>query len=116
MPPSLRLMRLHQPIGIWLLLWPCWWSIALASGGRPSLVLLILFALGAVVMRSAGCIINDMADRDFDRQVERTRGRPLASGEMSMKQAGILLLLLLAVAAGDALILGKTVLLWAMAS
>ena len=115
-PPSLRLMRLHQPIGIWLLLWPCWWAAALASGGRPSLVLLILFALGAVVMRSAGCIVNDMADREFDRQVERTRGRPLASGEMSMKQAGILLFLLLIVAALDALCLGKTVFFWAMAS
>jgi len=114
--PAFRLMRLHQPAGIWLLLWPCWWSIALASGGKPPLLLLLLFALGAVVMRSAGCIINDITDRDFDRQVERTRTRPLASGEMSLRQASVLLLVLLAMALGIALMLGKTVVLWAVFS
>lgn len=96
--PYLRLLRLHQPAGIWLLLFPCWWAVLLASEGLPSLWLLALFGIGAVVMRGAGCIVNDMADREFDRKVERTRGRPLASGEISMKQAASLLVVLLAIA------------------
>jgi 4-hydroxybenzoate polyprenyltransferase len=112
--PYLRLMRLHQPVGIWLLLWPCWWSIALAHGTDP--LVYALFALGAVVMRAAGCIINDMFDRDFDRQVERTKTRPLASGEISMRQASWLLAFLLAVALGVAAALGKMVVLWSLAS
>ncbi|MDE3059928.1 MAG: 4-hydroxybenzoate octaprenyltransferase [Pseudomonadota bacterium] len=114
--PYLRLMRLHQPVGIWLLLWPCWWAIALASPGWPSLRLLLLFGLGAVLMRGAGCIINDMADRRFDRQVERTRQRPLASGELGMIQAAVLLTLLLVASAIIAAALGKIVFLWAALS
>jgi 4-hydroxybenzoate polyprenyltransferase len=98
MHPYLRLLRLHQPAGIWLLLWPCWWSIALASVSMPPLRLLALFGLGAVVMRGAGCIINDIADREFDKQVERTRARPLASGEVSLQEAFMLLAVLLCVA------------------
>ncbi|MBI4185232.1 MAG: 4-hydroxybenzoate octaprenyltransferase [Proteobacteria bacterium] len=79
--PYLRLARLDRPIGTWLLLFPCWWGVALASGGGlPDPGLLILFALGSVVMRAAGCVINDFADRDFDRRVARTALRPLASG------------------------------------
>ena len=87
--PYCRLARLDRPIGTWLLLFPGWWSIALAAapGEGPSLRLLILFAIGAVVMRGAGCTINDMADRDFDRRVTRTAGRPIASGAISMKRA-----------------------------
>jgi len=112
--PYLRLMRLHQPVGIWLLLWPCWWGAALAHSMEPRIYALL--ALGAVLMRGAGCIINDMCDRDFDRQVERTKNRPLASGELSMKQAGVFLSLLLAVSFCVALLLGKVVVLWAMAS
>lgn len=88
-------MRLGQPVGIFLLLWPCWWSLALAQHAMPSFGLLVLFAVGAVAMRSAGCIINDMLDRDFDRHVERTRTRPLASGEITMRQAAYTLLALL---------------------
>lgn len=114
--PYLRLMRLHQPVGIWLLLWPCWWSVTLASDHVPYTRMLALFALGAIVMRSAGCIINDMADRDFDRQVERTRTRPLASGELTMTQAGVLLAALLACGAIIAAMLGKAVFLWAVLS
>jgi 4-hydroxybenzoate polyprenyltransferase len=114
--PYLRLMRLHQPVGIWLLLWPCWWSIALASDGVPPLWLLGIFAAGAVLMRSAGCIINDMADREFDRQVERTRTRPLASGEISMLQAGVLLAVLIALAACLAAMLNRAVILWSALS
>jgi len=110
--PYIRLMRLHQPVGIWLLLWPCWWSIALASPGFPSFYLLTQFAFGAVLMRSAGCIINDIADRKIDRQVERTRERPLASGELKIWQALVLLFILLLLAFGVAIQLGVMVVLW----
>lgn len=89
-------MRLHQPVGIWLLLWPCLVSAALAAGGFPGVRTVFLFAFGAVVMRGAGCVINDMADREFDKLVERTRNRPLASGEISIRGAWALLVLLLA--------------------
>ena len=97
--PYCRLARLDRPIGTWLLLFPCWWSIALAApaGGGPSLRLLILFAIGALVMRGAGCTINDMADREFDRKVTRTAGRPIASGAISMPRAFAFLALQLAI-------------------
>lgn len=92
--PYLRLMRLHQPVGIWLVYWPCLWALALTAPPlRWDLALIIL--AGAVVARSAGCVINDMADREFDKHVARTRARPLASGELSMRQACGLLALLL---------------------
>ena len=116
MKPFFRLMRLHQPVGIWLLLWPCWWSLALASNGLPPLKLMALYALGAIVMRSAGCIVNDIADRNFDRQVERTSTRPLASGEISLPQALALLAILLSSGAAIAYSLGLTTFLWALAS
>lgn len=112
--PYFRLMRLHQPVGIWLLVWPCWWSLALASPELPSIRLLFLFGLGAILMRSAGCIINDIADRDIDRRVERTRTRPLASGELSLTQAVALLGILLLAAFGVAMALGDAVMLWAV--
>ena len=85
--PYARLMRLDRPIGTWLLLLPCWWGVVLASPGWPSLWLCLLFAVGAIAMRGAGCIVNDIYDRDFDRLVERTKTRPLASGEMSVVRA-----------------------------
>ncbi len=107
----LRLMRFDKPAGIWLLMWPCWWSLTLASGGDVPVILLVLFFLGAVFMRSAGCIINDMIDRDIDRQVERTRTRPLASGEVSMAEAFILLGFLLMLSLMIALMLGEFVVL-----
>ena len=109
-------MRLHQPVGIWLLLWPCGWSVALESGGRPPLTLLAAFAAGAVAMRSAGCIINDLWDRDLDAQVERTRVRPLASGEVSVGQALGLLAALLCIGLMVAVYMGPRVVLWAAAS
>lgn len=109
-------MRLNHPVGTWLLLWPCWWSIALASEGKPSLLLLFAFAAGALLMRSAGCIINDMADRELDRQVERTRTRPLASGELSMTQALVLLALLLVLSGAIAAALGPAVIMWGLLS
>ncbi|MGQ9371050.1 4-hydroxybenzoate octaprenyltransferase [Azospirillum sp. A39] len=85
--PYLRLARLDRPIGTWLLLFPCWWSTALASSGLPDWRLLALFAVGAVVMRGAGCTVNDILDRDIDGRVERTRGRPIPSGAVSVRQA-----------------------------
>lgn len=95
--PYLRLMRLDRPIGTWLLLFPCWWSITLAGTGWPDLWLCALFAIGAVVMRGAGCTINDIADHKFDAQVERTRARPIPSGAVSLKQAWAFLAAQLAV-------------------
>ncbi|WP_246448857.1 4-hydroxybenzoate octaprenyltransferase [Sphingomonas sabuli] len=94
LPPRLRpyasLMRLDRPIGTWLLYWPCAWSVALAGvGGRWDLF--AWFALGAFAMRSAGCVYNDIVDRDLDRQVERTRLRPLASGRVSTRSAWVLI-------------------------
>ena len=88
LPPALRphasLMRIDRPIGTWLLFWPCAWGVALAGG---SWFLYAMFALGAFVMRSAGCVYNDIVDRDLDAQVERTRLRPLASGRVSLRAA-----------------------------
>lgn len=93
--PYLRLARLDRPIGTWLLLLPCWWSVALASPGWPDPTLFLLFAVGATVMRGAGCTLNDLLDRDFDARVARTATRPIASGAVSPAQAlGFLLLLL----------------------
>ena len=89
--PYLRLARADRPIGTWLLLWPCWWSLALASGtvgyAYPSLWYLMLFAVGAWVMRGAGCTYNDIVDRDYDGSVARTALRPIPSGQVSVKQA-----------------------------
>jgi 4-hydroxybenzoate polyprenyltransferase len=102
MVPYIKLARIHRPHGIWLLLLPCAWGIALASPAEPPLSLLLLFAIGAVFMRSAGCVYNDMIDKDFDANVRRTASRPLASGEISLKGASFFLLLLLG---GAALIL-----------
>jgi len=82
-----RLMRFDKPIGILLLLWPTWWALLFAGQGRPSLRNIFIFTCGVVLMRAAGCVMNDIADRDFDPHVERTRQRPLASGELSLKQA-----------------------------
>jgi 4-hydroxybenzoate polyprenyltransferase len=89
--PYMQLMRLDRPIGTWLLLLPGWWSIALSAGFWRGLWLFLLFAIGAVVMRGAGCVVNDIIDREFDQQVARTAGRPLASGAVSLGQAALLL-------------------------
>ena len=93
--PYARLMRADRPIGTWLLLFPCWWGLALASPGRPSAVLIAIFALGAFVMRGAGCTYNDIVDREFDGRVARTADRPIPSGAVSVRQAILLLLALL---------------------
>ena len=85
--PFVALARLDQPVGVWLLLWPCLWAIGLASDGLPDIGLLALFTAGAFVMRAAGCTLNDIFDRDFDARVERTRRRPLPSGAIGVKGA-----------------------------
>lgn len=82
-----RLMRFDKPIGILLLLWPTLWALWIAGDGSPSLKNVLIFCAGVVLMRAAGCIMNDVADRDFDPHVERTRNRPLASGELTVSQA-----------------------------
>lgn len=93
--PYMYLMRLDRPYGAWLLLAPCWWSIALASSGTwPDIQLLVLFTLGAFIMRGAGCVANDIADRDIDGQVARTAGRPIPSGQVTVKQAIAFIVLL----------------------
>jgi 4-hydroxybenzoate polyprenyltransferase len=79
----LLLMRLHKPIGIWLLLWPTLWGLWFAAGGLPPAKVLVIFVLGTVLMRSAGCVINDLADRNFDPHVARTRDRPIAAGRVT---------------------------------
>jgi 4-hydroxybenzoate polyprenyltransferase len=90
-----RLMRADRPIGIYLLLWPCVWALWIASAGVPDLHLLVVFILGVVVMRSAGCVINDYADRKVDGLVERSSIRPLVTGEVTEKEAlGLFFLLL----------------------
>lgn len=82
-----RLMRFDKPIGILLLLWPTWWALLLAGSGHPSLKNSLIFTAGVVLMRAAGCVMNDIADRDFDPHVKRTRLRPLAAGELDLSQA-----------------------------
>ena len=95
-----RLMRFDRPIGILLLLWPTLWALWIAGNGRPSLRNLLIFCTGVVLMRAAGCIMNDVADRDFDPHVERTRNRPLASGELSVREAIKAFFVLMALAFG----------------
>ncbi|MDX2266408.1 MAG: 4-hydroxybenzoate octaprenyltransferase [Hyphomicrobiales bacterium] len=95
--PYLQLMRVDRPIGVWLLLWPCWWSAALAGVAASAWLNLwhmALFAIGAFVMRSAGCIYNDIADRKYDALVARTRNRPIASGRVSPVAAAALMVVL----------------------
>ncbi len=85
-----RLMRLDKPIGILLLLWPTLWALWIASRGKPDWITLMIFVTGTVLMRSAGCVLNDIADRKYDGLVERTKNRPLATGEVSVKEAYLL--------------------------
>ena len=93
--PYLRLARLDRPIGSWLLLMPCWWSVGLAGmhqGAMPSLWHIVLFFIGAFAMRGAGCTWNDLVDRNLDAKVERTRSRPIPSGQVTAKQAALFLI------------------------
>ncbi len=126
--PFLRLARADRPIGVWLLLWPCWWSTALAAplapesywgietGNWPNPVLILLFFLGAFVMRGAGCTFNDIVDRDFDAKVARTRARPIPSGAVSVKGAVIFLAAECLVGLGVLLCLNRVAILLGVAS
>jgi len=109
-----RLMRLDKPIGILLLLWPTLWAQWLATQGRPQWLILLIFVLGVVLMRSAGCVINDYADREFDPHVARTRNRPLAAGKVTPREAlllagGLALLAFLLILPLNRLVLGLSV-------
>src|SRR3990172_5829641 len=95
-----QLMRLHRPIGTLLLLWPTLWALWFAAGGVPDIKLLLVFSVGVLLMRSAGCVINDYLDRDFDSHVARTRTRPIAAGRVLPREALILFASLCIVAFG----------------
>ncbi len=109
--PYIRLARLDRPIGTWLLLFPGWWGVALAADGWPDWRLILLFAIGAVAMRGAGCTLNDIADREFDAQVARTRTRPIPSGAVTVPQAAIFRALELAIGAAVLFTLPRTAIL-----
>ena len=102
-----RLMRLHRPIGIWLLLWPTLWALWIATAGRPDEKVFLILVLGTIVVRSAGCVINDFADRKIDPQVARTADRPLATGEVSPGEALLLFTALMLIALGLVLSLNR---------
>lgn len=110
------LMRLEKPVGIWLLLWPTLWALWLAGEGRPDGGLFIIFVLGVIVMRSAGCVLNDFADRNIDPYVERTRDRPIASGAVTPTEALLLFVALSLIAIGLATMLNRQAQLLAVAA
>lgn len=107
-----KLMRLDKPIGILLLLWPTMWALWLSAVGKPDWIVLWVFVLGTVLMRSAGCVINDYADRDFDRHVERTKERPLTAGRVTTKEALALFAALSLCAFALVLMLGNPLVIW----
>jgi 4-hydroxybenzoate polyprenyltransferase len=110
-----QLMRLHRPIGILLLLWPTLWALWIAGQGRPGLPVFVVFVLGVVLMRSAGCVINDYADRDFDPHVARTRDRPVAAGRVSPREALALFAVLCLIAFALVLTLNRLTILLSFA-
>ena len=107
-------MRFDKPIGIFLLLWPTLWPLWLVNKGVPELKMLLIFILGVVVMRSAGCVINDIIDKDIDPSVERTKTRPLANNSVSIGEAYFLLLILLSIALTLVLQLNLSSFFWAL--
>jgi 4-hydroxybenzoate polyprenyltransferase len=110
-----RLMRLHRPIGIWLLLWPTLWALWIASAGRPDAKVFSILVLGTIVVRSAGCVINDFADRKIDPHVARTADRPLAMGEVAPVEALLLFAALMLIALGLVMTLNRLTLAFAVA-
>ncbi|HEY0635080.1 MAG TPA: 4-hydroxybenzoate octaprenyltransferase [Gammaproteobacteria bacterium] len=110
----LRLTRLDRPIGIYLLLWPMLWALWLAGEGRPESLVLAVFLAGSVLMRSAGCVINDFADRHIDPHVERTKQRPLAAGTVTPKEALLLFVVLSLIAFGLVLLMNRLTILLAI--
>jgi 4-hydroxybenzoate polyprenyltransferase len=111
----LRLMRLHRPIGIWLLLWPTLWALWIASAGAPNEQIFLILVIGTIVVRSAGCVINDYADRKIDPLVARTADRPLATGEVAPAEALLLFMALMLIALGLVLTLNRLTLTFALA-
>jgi 4-hydroxybenzoate polyprenyltransferase len=111
----LRLMRLHRPIGIWLLLWPTLWALWIASAGRPDEKVFLILVLGTIVVRSAGCVINDFVDRKIDSHVARTANRPLATGEVAPGEALLLFAALMLIALGLVLTLNALTISFAVA-
>lgn len=107
-----KLMRLDKPIGTLLLLWPTLWALWLSSDGRPDWMVTWVFALGTLLMRSAGCVINDYADRDFDLHVERTRERPLTAGKVTTREALWLFAGLSLASFALVLLLGRPLVIW----
>ena len=101
------LTRLDRPIGIFLLLWPMLWGLWIASEGKPDLLVLFVFVMGVVLMRSAGCVINDYADRKIDPHVERTRQRPIAAGKVKPKEALLVFVVLCLIAFGLVLLMNR---------
>jgi 4-hydroxybenzoate polyprenyltransferase len=112
--PYLQLMRLERPIGILLLLWPTLAALWIAAEGVPDLTVLVVFTLGVIIMRSAGCVINDVADRNIDGMVWRTQGRPLAIGTLQAKDAVILFAVLVIIAFFLVLLLNKLTILMSL--
>ena len=102
-----ELMRLNRPIGVWLLLWPTLWALWIAGEGHPQPGIFIVFITGVIVMRSAGCVLNDFADRNIDPYVERTRSRPIASGKVAPMEALTLFIALALIAIGLAAMLNR---------
>lgn len=102
-----ELMRLNKPIGVWLLLWPTLWALWIAGQGHPDPGVFLVFMLGVIVMRSAGCVLNDFADRNIDPYVERTRTRPIASGAVAPMEAVTLFVALALIAIGLAAMLNR---------
>lgn len=109
-----RLTRLDKPIGIWLLMWPTLWGLLIAGQGRPDLHVAAVFILGTILMRSSGCALNDIADRHWDGAVERTQTRPLATGEISVKEAYLVAIILALIAFALVCTLGWHVVLWSV--
>jgi 4-hydroxybenzoate polyprenyltransferase len=110
-----RLMRLHRPIGIWLLLWPTLWALWIASAGRPDPKVFLILVLGTIVVRSAGCVINDFVDRKIDPHVARTADRPLATGDVAPVEALLLFAALMLIALGLVLTLNALTITFAVA-
>lgn len=111
-----RLMRLDKPIGTLLLLWPTLWALWIAGYGNPPWHVVLIFAVGTLLMRSAGCVMNDIADRNFDPHVKRTRNRPLATREVSVREALLLVVALCGAAFSLVLFLNKLTILLSMAA
>ena len=112
----LLLMRLNKPIGIYLLMWPMLWAFLISASGQPNLFYLLLFMIGVVLTRSAGCVVNDFFDKDIDSQVERTKGRVLVSGEVSSSEAVLLFTALISLCILLLLMIGADILIYALIS